>query len=408
MSYKPREEMKSYMLCSEDHFIWVNEKAERLFLSNYTSRYSTYSLSIKDNDLQYAIGSLNYKRFYSELESFSKDTRYDVASRLEMLTRDFVLGNKCENLGDKDSNSYFSVRPFGRNTEFRLFEFALRVFSSSVNGAERAYWRNFCSFFANTNLLSASAYETIKDYVLSLSDQFFSEYVNEICGDDPAFRSSLSAISIFKKFSVHESANFRFKLNRIIWTMGKKAFEIYGEDFIKAKSWNFDEVCLPALEYILSDISVASEDVLNSIDTSFLSYASQDSFAYTAYYFKIIDKIPEKSFSDDIFKATDKKDAAQRAAMYSSYISNGMGDKKFFRKMRSESSVFCSCYALRTLIENRELYADDYLEYISQFNDSKHSAVVKILEYGSPKENLMGLLGNDLADKEVVFERLNK
>lgn len=414
MSYKPSKEIKNYLLCSEEHFIFINERMEEFFLSNYTNRYLIQSMSITESDLDYAINCLNYKKFYSNLDSFSKNTRYDVASKLENLTKDFVLGVKREDLGDEKSSSFFKNKPFGKNTEFCLFEFALVSFSSAVGGAERGYWRNFCTFMSDQNMsmsnynVAKKGYDIVKNCLLFLSDDFFKKYAAILCTDSTSFKSTLCAISSMKKLSVMENSDFRKKLDGVIKIFGKVALSVFGNDLVKFRGWQFSEECLPSLEYILSDKKLITDEILNNLSQCIGSYVSQDSFAYTAYYFKAIDQLPEKSFSDNIFESVKKKEAAERASKYSAYISSGLGDKKFFRKMRSETSSFCSSYALRTLIESRDLYKDNYVELISQFNDSKYPSVVRLLELGSPSENLVGLLGNDLCNKNRVFKRLNK
>ena len=223
--------------------------------------------------------------------------------------------------------------------------------------------------------------------------------------------ASLKSISILKKISVMDDFDFRSKLDKIIKIFGKVSLERYSTEIIEYRSWEFRESGLPSLEYILSKPSLIAKnkELISAImPNDKKTYISQDSFAYRAYYFKIIDKQPETVFSDDIFSSVKSKNSIERASKYSAYILTGNADKKFMRKMRSESSSFCSSYALRTLIENRELYEDNYLELISQFNDSKYPVVVRLLEFGSPSENLVGLLGNNLVDKNRVFKRINK
>jgi hypothetical protein len=95
----------------------------------------------------------------------------------------------------------------------------------------------------------------------------------------------------------------------------------------------------------------------------------------------------------------------ERGAYHSGYIATGKADKKFIRKMRSESSGVASLMALRTLVEFKDSYSD-FDTLLSLFNDSTHQDVVDFLTDYYSKDKIMYLIGNPLANKKKIEYKL--
>ena len=95
-----------------------------------------------------------------------------------------------------------------------------------------------------------------------------------------------------------------------------------------------------------------------------------------------------------------------RQAKYFAWIRLGYADKKFFRKMRSETSSDVSLYALKALLKYKHLYSN-YYDLIAQFNDSRHEEVVRYLVRCGDNQSLLGLVGNPIANKNVIFKKIN-
>ena len=103
---------------------------------------------------------------------------------------------------------------------------------------------------------------------------------------------------------------------------------------------------------------------------------------------------------------TTKSRGDNRQAKYFAWIRLGYADKKFFRKMRSETSSDVSLYAIKALVRYKHLYSN-YYDLIAQFNDSRHEEVVRYLIRIGDKQSLLGLVGNPLANKNVIFKKIN-
>lgn len=94
-----------------------------------------------------------------------------------------------------------------------------------------------------------------------------------------------------------------------------------------------------------------------------------------------------------------------RSAYYCGVIAQGKADKKFIRRMRSETASEPSLRALNCFIKYKDKY-DNFDSWIMQFNDSKHQAVVDRLVGFYDKKDVMHMLGNPLANKENIRRKL--
>ena len=94
-----------------------------------------------------------------------------------------------------------------------------------------------------------------------------------------------------------------------------------------------------------------------------------------------------------------------RSAYYCGVIAQGKADKKFIRRMRSETASITSLRALECFIKYKDKYSD-FDSWIMQFNDSKHQEVVDKLIQFYDRSNIMHMLGNPLSNKENIRRKL--
>ena len=95
----------------------------------------------------------------------------------------------------------------------------------------------------------------------------------------------------------------------------------------------------------------------------------------------------------------------ERAAFYIGYIATGKANKKFMRRMRSETSSYVSLNALNAIIKYKNRY-DNFEDLIFLFNDSKHQDVVDRLVSFYDKKYIMHMIGNPLSNKQYIKEKL--
>lgn len=96
----------------------------------------------------------------------------------------------------------------------------------------------------------------------------------------------------------------------------------------------------------------------------------------------------------------------KRSGWFSGHIAQGNATSKFIRSMRSESSGSVSLSALLTLIQCKDLYSD-FEDLLDLFADSKHKDVVSFLVRYADVEYSISLLGNDMADKDLLQRKLS-
>jgi uncharacterized protein YneR len=94
-----------------------------------------------------------------------------------------------------------------------------------------------------------------------------------------------------------------------------------------------------------------------------------------------------------------------RAALYSCYVSSGFLTEKVARKIRSDSSYYASLEGLTALIQNKDLYKDNYEELLLKFSDSRHEVVLRHLASNMPLYLLSSLLGCDNDHVKSMVER---
>ena len=138
-------------------------------------------------------------------------------------------------------------------------------------------------------------------------------------------------------------------------------------------------------------------------------HRSYNSSALTLEYKILANKNPkafESIVTDCLAKNNRYKNKHIRSLVYSSHISSGNANKKFIRKMRSETSGESSLSALKSFVEHKSLYPK-FDEWITQFNDSKHEGVVNYLQDIYTPQQMLGLLGNPLANKNIIHNALS-
>ena len=104
-----------------------------------------------------------------------------------------------------------------------------------------------------------------------------------------------------------------------------------------------------------------------------------------------------------------KKDKAPRRKLqYEAFISIGELNKKRVRRMRSDASEDVSLHCVKSLFKYKSLYSEkDFNEYITQFSDTNYQVVINYLENNLNAQQLLGLVGNPLANKNYIFKRIN-
>jgi len=96
----------------------------------------------------------------------------------------------------------------------------------------------------------------------------------------------------------------------------------------------------------------------------------------------------------------------ERLSIFHGYISSGKADKKFARKMRSQSSSRLSRDVLVSLFEYKDLYPK-FSDLTSQFLDSKHCEVLEEVMLRGSSSDLLGLVGNKHLDQNELFRRIS-
>ena len=115
-------------------------------------------------------------------------------------------------------------------------------------------------------------------------------------------------------------------------------------------------------------------------------------------YFRTNPLCARMSIDTDLFEATSKPEANVRAEMYKAYISAGFLDKKKARKIRSETSEWASCEALKHLLalhnSNPTIYPN-IDDLVLQFTDTKYHSVQEAIAQNAPFRILYAFVGFD-------------
>lgn len=94
-----------------------------------------------------------------------------------------------------------------------------------------------------------------------------------------------------------------------------------------------------------------------------------------------------------------------RSIFYRALIQAGLLNKKFARKMRSDSSEYASEAAIDTLLKMTEDTYADLDQLLITFSDSKHQTVVRKMAEGLPKHLLYSLLGTQFHWLKNIIDR---
>lgn len=97
--------------------------------------------------------------------------------------------------------------------------------------------------------------------------------------------------------------------------------------------------------------------------------------------------------------------ADARAVLYDAYITSGFLTEKVARKIRSDASYYASMSGARSLVQNKDLYEDNYEELLLKFSDSRHGPVLQYLATNMPLYMLSSLLGCDNEKAKAIIER---
>lgn len=434
MPYLKQLKQKNYILGSEEEYLNLIARMEFFFIENlhFFVDYS-YNNSVDSSLLKRSLDKSNLKKLFCSINNFSEKAKNFISQNLIGVLEGFVMGNPIEDLGDENGTHYFLSKPFGSDTEFIYFECLLFILNERGHSSTSSeYWKSFVTVSASSfhkdivSLRSSyqsktfvEAYDLAKEFINRTHISFFKNYIDYIFyngklreGNKGFISSSIIGITNLEKLSVLEEDDFRKKLESIVIMFGEKEFCLSKNDALiklKDSGWTYSETLTPIYKFLEKGKSnITKSDISDIITTLEARHYYSERLPHYAFAYKALSSLEDNGFLDDIFLSTEGKPMHIRASMYSAYIAKGLGDKKFFRKMRSDTSGYCSAFALRSLIENRSKYEGSYLECLSQFNDTKHHIVMEILERLSPKENLVGLLGNSLSNKEVIFSIINK
>ena len=114
-----------------------------------------------------------------------------------------------------------------------------------------------------------------------------------------------------------------------------------------------------------------------------------------------------KLFPNGVKKA--KLKAEKRKQAYKAFIECGEIDKKRVRRMRSDASESVSLECLKYIMSKRNSFTEqEYDSYIVLFSDTKYSVVMNHLQNNLGSKHLLGLLGNPLSNKKLIFKRINE
>lgn len=156
-----------------------------------------------------------------------------------------------------------------------------------------------------------------------------------------------------------------------------------------------------AIKNNVSDLQEIYKRVRNVVGSGNMRYASSEMlFAY----YSIMGKTSKSALKSEIEKSRSRND--RRECKYSAWIRLGYADKKFMRKMRSETSSDVSLRAAKAIMKYKDEYSN-YHDLISQFNDSRFQEVVNYIVNNGDKKVLLGFVGNPLASKEMIFSKIN-
>jgi len=426
MKYEISKDVRKYLKCSDEQYIELNLKLERAYIELEKGSFSRFG-SVYPEELSLWFGTLNFQRFFSDRKLFSNNAINDIILENRETFIKFIETEKVSDIGDKDYDSYFyNLKPFGKNNLYYLVISYFIYASMLLEGSDRYYWEGDSNRFGRER--GEDNFMLIVESIASyFTDDFFSDMLDSIPKNinDDIYRRSCFGSGLYEniskgltaiKSSLNGSDKFTFdRYENLSVLLGEKIYKYYKDEVtdIVGKSlsdWSHREIYSYLYEYISSDNCdmELSKGVRERMRESFLkqSYRNNKYILYY-YYCMLIEKISKGSI-DSMIKDIKSLDLDERSGVYCAYISKGYGNKKFFRKMRSESSGKVSLRALNFLIKRRFLFGSDYLQYVSQFNDTRVSDVAEFLVSHSPKENLTGLLGNPFTSKDKIFKRLNE
>ena len=172
---------------------------------------------------------------------------------------------------------------------------------------------------------------------------------------------------------------------------------------------NSREFYRKVFEYSLTEKELQSDILEKKLRESYdrnrrYSFCFQESAPYLEYLgFKKPDEFAERFEKLILPKHTGSKD--ERSAFYIGYIATGKANAKFIRRMRTEPSGAVSESALKALIKYKDEYPN-FDDLIILFNDSKYQNVVDILVNFYDKKHIMHMIGNPLANKDVIRQKL--
>jgi hypothetical protein len=209
--------------------------------------------------------------------------------------------------------------------------------------------------------------------------------------------------SLFRKFI----KDAKYNLGRHIYLF-KDNFLNMIENNSNSRNRQCDQVIVEFSNYIVkekvSDLKEIYDIINRTSEKHGVSRYMSESLRKSKYI--LMAEIEPEVLSRKLLESNKGIPIEERLSIFHGYISSGKADKKFARKMRSQSSSRLSRDVLVSLFEYKDLYPN-FSDLTSQFLDSKYCEVLEEVMLRGSSSDLLGLVGNKHLDQNELFRRIS-
>lgn len=369
------------------------------FYSEKSSFSSSFPHDKRDGKKEWVASSLVLSEVFKFWDTLSTDTKSSIFMSKESQIISALSGNKID---VEKQVPYVPFSLFSRKVFANVNSMLKCVISNLSQYRYDITRENFLALEKNNN----ENLKDCKDLFVKILRNFDSLIIAGcILTDD-----EIQAMNLFYDAirDMHEEE--RAVLGEVKDNLSKTIYE-NREAFIGSGQWfnwsipnSFDMY----LEYLMENDNVEWSDTYNKMKNKTSGYGS--GAGYYGRSLLLLAKKDKDSFLKLFPKGVKaKKDKAQkRKLQYEAFISIGELDKKRVRRMRSDASEEVSLHCVKSLFKYKSMYSEkDFNEYITQFSDTNYQAVINYLQNNLNAQQLLGLVGNPLANKTYIFKRIN-